>query len=52
MERMNHGRNRSLNVFQPTPPLYYSRGDVSIQTGSGIVQQTDHEMVPAGCKHP
>jgi hypothetical protein len=25
-ERMNHGCNRSLNDFQPTPPVYYDSG--------------------------
>jgi hypothetical protein len=23
---MNHGCNKSLNVFQPTPPLHYKNG--------------------------
>jgi hypothetical protein len=35
---MNHGCNITLNVFQPTLPLYYNNSVCQeIKTGSGIV---------------
>jgi hypothetical protein len=30
---MNHGCNRSLNVFQPTPSLYYNNGVCQYKRG-------------------
>jgi hypothetical protein len=33
-ERMNHGCNRTLNVFQLTPPLYYNSGVCQYKRGA------------------